>query len=235
MNRPAPLTPIGDLSKGFAALTLPKVTWVVLVSFVAAVGGGVLLFFLTRWLLTGFEIFTWAWANWLLDTFTGIALFFVVLLMFPVIVVTIAAMLLDYVVDAVEAKDYPHLPPTRPISNGFLVLYIIKFTGLLLLVNILVLPLYLLLPGLNFVISWCVNGWLIGREYFDLVAMRRLTGRQMATLRRRHGGRLFRRGFVTAILMTVPILNLLMPVVAAASFTHTFHGLPDPESDTQSN
>ena len=40
-----------------------------------------------------------------------------------------------------------------------------------------------------------------------------------------NGGRVFRSGFVIAMLMTVPILNLIMPVVAAAYMTHVYHAL----------
>ena len=101
----------------------------------------------------------------------------------------------------------------------------LRFTGLLLLLNLLVLPLYLLLPGLNFPISWTLNGYLAGREYFDLVAMRRLGKEDRDALRRAHGGRIFRSGFAIALLMTVPVLNLVMPVVAAAYMTHVFHGI----------
>lgn len=216
----------GALMRGFAALRLPKIGWIVFTTLGLSVVGAVLLFYLLQWLLTGFDFFTWGWANWLLDTFTGMVLFFVLLLMFPALVMIVASMLLDYVVDAVEEAEYPGLPPKREVSFGYIALYILQFTAIIILVNLLVLPFYLLLPGLNFLISWTINGWLIGREYYDLVAMRRLTHRQMAALRGRHGGALFRNGFVSALLMTVPFLNLLMPVVAAAAFTHVFHALP---------
>jgi CysZ protein len=221
-------TAAGALAKGFAALGNPSVLWVVVVSLVLTILGLVGLWKLTEWLLTGFEIFKWGWANWLVDTFTGVVIFFAVLLMFPAVLLIVTSMFLVYVVKAVEKQHYPHLPPARETTILQDLAYMLKFTVLIIVVNLLVLPLYLLLPGINFVISWTVNGYITGREYYDLVAMRRMVDADREAVRRRNGGKIFSAGFVMAILMTVPILNLLMPVVSAAYVTHVFHALWKP-------
>jgi CysZ protein len=95
-------------------------------------------------------------------------------------------------------------------------------------INLLVLPLYLLLPGINFLISWTVNGYITGLSYYDMVAMRRMLDPDRKAVRRRNSGKIFGAGFVMAILMTIPFLNLLMPVVSAAYMTHVFHALWKP-------
>ncbi len=222
-------TAAGALGKGFAALGNPSVLWVIFVSLVLTLLGLVGLWKLMDWLLTGYSFFTWGWANWLLDNFTGIVLFFVVLLMFPAVLLIVTSMFLVYVVKAVEKQHYPHLPPPRDVPISEDLVYILKFTGLIIAVNLLVLPLYLLLPGINFLISWTINGYITGREYYDIVAMRRMGDRDRQAVRKRNGGKIFSAGFVMAILMTVPFLNLLMPVVSAAYMTHVFHALWKPE------
>ena len=215
----------GSLALAFRALLNPRIGWVVLVSILLTVAALAVLWAVMAWLLSGFEIFRWGWANWIVDTFTGLAIFFAVLLVAPAVVLMITGLFLSYVVAAVERRHYPHLPAARDIPIGEDIAGVLRFTGLLLLLNLLVLPFYLLLPVLNFPISWTLNGYLAGREYYDLVAMRRLEKSERTALRRANGGRVFRAGFVIAMLMTVPVLNLVMPVVAAAYMTHIFPGI----------
>lgn len=218
----------GALGKGFAALGNPTVLWVIFISLALAIVGAFGLWKLLEWLLTGFEFFKWGWANWLVDTFTGLALFFLVLLMFPAIILIVASIFLIYVVKAVEKQHYPHLPPPRETTILQDIAYMLKFTVLIVVINLLVLPLYLLLPGINFLISWTVNGYITGLSYYDMVAMRRMLDPDRKAVRRRNSGKIFGAGFVMAILMTIPFLNLLMPVVSAAYMTHVFHALWKP-------
>lgn len=214
------------LARAFGALTDPGVFWIVVVCFVLTLLSLWGLWELVTWLVTGWKFFNWGWVNWLVDTFTQLVIFFVVLLMFPAVLVIITSMFLDPIVKAVEKRHYPDLPEARSQPIGELIAYIAKFTLWIIAINLLVLPLYLMFPAINFLIAWVVNGYLIGREYYELVAMRRLAPQGMKALRQEHGGVVFRGGFLMAVLFTVPILNLIMPVVSAAYMTHVFHKLP---------
>jgi uncharacterized protein involved in cysteine biosynthesis len=98
--------------------------------------------------------------------------------------------------------------------------------GLTILLNLLVLPVYLFVPGLNFFVFLGLNGYLFGREYFEVVALRRLEPDAARTLRRRFAGRVFLAGAAIAGLFAVPFVNLLAPVVATAFMLHFFEGLP---------
>src|SRR3546814_2292255 len=83
--------------------------------------------------------------------------------------------------------------------------------------NLLALPLYLLLlflPPLNIVLFYMLNGYLISREYYELVALRRMTPDASRRLRRAHRGRLMTAGFVLVFVMTIPIVNLVTPLLA---------------------
>lgn len=215
----------GSLARAFGDLLNPRISRIVLASILLTVAALAVLWTVMAWLLTGFEFFRWGWANWIVDTFTGLAIFFAALLVAPAVLLMITGFFLSYVVAAVERRHYPHLPAARDIPIAEDIAGVLRFTGLLLLLNLLVLPLYLLLPGINFLVSWTLNGYLAGREYYDLVAMRRLAKDERTALRRANGGRVFRAGFAIAMLMTVPVLNLVMPVVAAAYMTHVFHAI----------
>ena len=89
----------------------------------------------------------------------------------------------------------------------------LKFFGVMLLVNVIALAL-LLVPGVNLVVFYIANGYLLGREYFQLAAMRFRDEAQAAELRRRHAIAIFLGGLVIAVMVSIPILNLATPVFA---------------------
>lgn len=216
----------GALARGFQALSYPKCLGIMLLSAFLTLLLAVGLWYLLHWALFDWRFFNWGWVNWLLRNFGAVALFFLMLLLFPALLAIVVSCFFDAIINEVERRNYPDLPPKRVQPPGELIAYIVKFTLLILAMNIAVLPLYLLLPGINFLIAWVANGYIFGREYYEAVAMRRLDPRAMHALRHEGGGRVFRAGFLLAMLKTVPFLNLVMPVVGCAYLTHMFHAMP---------
>jgi uncharacterized protein involved in cysteine biosynthesis len=90
-------------------------------------------------------------------------------------------------------------------------------------VNLLALLSYLVLAPLAPLIFWTVNGVLLGREYAQMVALRRLPRVEANAFRRRNRLRIWAMGVVMAVPLTIPVVNLLVPVIAAAAFTHLYH------------
>jgi CysZ protein len=82
-----------------------------------------------------------------------------------------------------------------------------------------------LLPGANVILYLALNGYLLGREYFEQVASRRLDWRSVARLRRSAPARLWWAGVWIAALLAVPVLNLVAPVIATCFMVHLFEGL----------
>jgi len=134
-------------------------------------------------------------------------------------------MFLDNVADAVEAEHYPHLPPASHVPFGDALRDTVNFMGVLIGVNILALALYVFFAPLAPLIFWTVNGFLLGREYFTLAAIRRVGRAQAKRLRRRHMVTIWAAGVLMAIPLSVPVLNLIIPIMGAATFTHLFHQL----------
>jgi uncharacterized protein involved in cysteine biosynthesis len=221
-----PLRSAGALARGFAALTYPRCLVAMAASAALSIVLAVGLWFLLRWALFDWQFFNWAWANWLIRQFGGVALFVLMVLLMPALLAVVVSIFFDTIIGAVERRHYPDLPPPRRQSVVEIGLYTLRLTALIVVANVIALPFYLLLPGINFLIAWSLNGYLFGREYFEALAMRRLAPRQMRQMRLSYSGRLFRAGVIVALLKTVPLLNLLMPVVACAYFTHLFYALP---------
>ena len=97
--------------------------------------------------------------------------------------------------------------------------------GVLVGANILALVLYALFAPAAVFIFWGVNGFLLGREYFTLAAIRRVGRTEAKRLRGKHGLTIWAAGVLMAIPLSVPLLNLVIPILGAATFTHLFHQL----------
>lgn len=153
-------------------------------------------------------------------------LFFVlsVFLMMPV-ASAITSMFLDEVAAAVEDRHYPHLPPARTVPFGDALVDTLNFLGVLIGANIMALILYLFFAPLAPFIFWGLNGFLLGREYFTLAAMRRVGRAEAKELRRAHTGTIWLAGTLMAIPLSIPLVNLLIPIIGAATFTHLYHKL----------
>ena len=147
-----------------------------------------------------------------------------VVLMVPV-AVAMTALFLDEVAAAVEARHYPALPPVpgTPFAEGLMEAGAIL--GLALALNLLALLLMPIAGPLGPPILWAVNGALIGREYFMQVAQRRMSRAEARALRRRHRLQIWASGTLMSAALMVPVVNLAVPVLGAASFTHTLHRL----------
>jgi CysZ protein len=95
----------------------------------------------------------------------------------------------------------------------------LKFFGVVIAGNIVAL-LLLLVPGVNIAAFFVVNGYLLGREFFEFAAMRHRPEADAKALRRRHTGTVFLAGLLIAAFISVPLLNLLAPLFAAAMMVH---------------
>lgn len=157
----------------------------------------------------------------LLGSLAALALAWVI---YPAMTMLVLGFFLDRVVAAVERRHYPRLGAARRIGIGESVLSALRIVALTLLVNIIVLPFYLI-PVINLFIYYGLNGYLVGREYFELVALRRLEGAAARAMWRWHRGQLVLAGVVIVILLSLPFINLVAPVVAAAFMLHVFEGL----------
>jgi uncharacterized protein involved in cysteine biosynthesis len=130
---------------------------------------------------------------------------------------------LDEVADAVEERHYPELGPAPRIGLAESLKESLTFLGVLIAANLAALLLYFT-PLAPFVF-YGLNGFLLGREYFRMIAVRR-AGREGARAAfRRHLPTIWATGALMAVPLTVPIMNLAVPVIGVAAFTHLYHRL----------
>jgi len=178
--------------------------------------------------IPSFELFDRTWDfDFVADVAGALAAFVLLGLMFPALLILIVGFFLEDVAQVVEDRHYPALGRGRDQSVPEMIVLMAKFAALSIVLNLLALPLFLLLiflPPLNLFVFYAVNGYLLGREYYELVAHRRLDPTAALRLRRAYGGHLFVAGVVIAVMMSVPGLNLIVPVIATAAMVHLVHG-----------
>lgn len=168
--------------------------------------------------------------GWLNEVLSGASLFGMAILSIILMVPVASAfvgMFLDEIVDAVEVRHYPHLPDAG--DPGILGGLADAARGIVVLVvaNILALAVYVLVPPLAPVIFVVMNGYLLGREYFQMIALRRQTAADAKRLRRRNIVTIWIAGILMVIPLTIPVLNLVIPILGVASFTHLYHRAAD--------
>ena len=156
------------------------------------------------YLLAHTALFETGWLEWVTDTLGYVATLLLTWFLFPGVVSAAVGVFLETVARAVEARHYAHLTPPPGLPPGQSVLAALRFLAVLVAVNVILLPFLLIAPVFPFVF-YAANGYLLGRGYFELVALRRVGAEEARALRRANRGRLFAFGAVTAFLLTVPV------------------------------
>lgn len=169
-------------------------------------------------LLPGFP----SWAGWLTlmaAILAGIGLAVGLALLVSPVTALVAGIFLDDIADVVERTDYPQDPPGRALPALTAFVLALKFLGVVILGNLVALVL-LLVPGINIAAFFLVNGYLLGREFFEFAAMRFRPEAEARAMRRRNAMTVFLAGLVIAGFLALPLVNLLTPLFAAAMMVH---------------
>ncbi len=215
------------LFRAVLQLTDPVVRRVIWISLVATVAGFTGLAAGVSALLHLIHLTGIDWLDWTVDVLGGAGTLGLSYLLFPAIVPAVSSLFLDDVVMAVERRHYPGRASSTAQPLGETILAALRFLAVTVALNLLVLPLYLI-PGANLALFLALNGYLLGRQYYEQVAGRHFGLAALTALRRKHRTRLFLAGVVICGLAAVPVVNLLAPVLATAFMVHIFQRLPIP-------
>lgn len=181
----------------------------------------VFIFYLWPW-LAGFFPTMPDWAGWMvfvMGLFASVGLALVLALLLAPVTALIAGLFLDDVAEVVEKRDYPADSPGTAMPIFDAIVQSVQFLGVVILGNLAALIL-LFVPGVNIAAFFLVNGYLLGREFFEFAAMRLRPRREALDFRRKHSTTVFLAGLVIAAFLAVPILNLLTPLFAAGLMVH---------------
>lgn len=161
--------------------------------------------------------------GWLAALEYGLGLVLLVGLTWLLFVAVENAILLSYgdqVIAAVERRHYPGLPPAGTVGFRDGLASGLRLAAISVVGNLLALPLYLLIPVANLVFFLALNGYLLGRAYFDAVALRRMDDRAARALWRECRWGCTALGAGAAALAAIPLVNLVVPMIGLAASVH---------------
>lgn len=197
----------------------PRFRGVLLRSVALTVALLIALWALITWVVAHYLATPWPWLDTAIDVLSGIGLLIGLGFLVAPVTALVAGFFLDDIADAVEREHYPAEPPGRPQPLLGSVASSIRFMGVVLLVNLVALPLVLLL-GFGFVIFLVANAYLLGREFFELAALRHHEPDQVRILRQRNSATVFGAGLLIAAFVAIPVVNLAAPLFATALMVH---------------
>ena len=172
-----------------------------------------------QWLAGASIALPHAWLDGGLTILASLGLFLIAIYFVPAATSLVAGLFLDDIARRVEVHHYGPEAEGKAMDLLPAMVTSVQFTLVVIIMNLVALVL-LLVPGINAIIFLLVNGYLLGREYFELAVLRHVGKQEARRLRQRHGFTLFLLGLAVAGYLAIPLLNLTAPLFATAVMVH---------------
>jgi len=161
----------------------------------------------------------WSALAWILSVMAGLGIITGALFLMPAVTAFVGSFFVDEIADVVERDYYPAEPAGRALLFMRALVEGLKVAALALLVYLCALP-FVLFAGLGIVILYLANSYLLGREYFELAAMRFRPPHEAKAMRKSNSVYLFLAGMFIAAFVSIPVVNLATPIFAMAFMVH---------------
>lgn len=188
----------------------PRIRTLLFKAGIGAAGIMVLVWIGAGWALVQTTAFDTPWIEAVIDILGGAAAIVLTAMLFPAFAGVGVSLIQENIAQAIERNG---TPPDQPTSTLAAMGLAIRFLVVSLGVNFLVL-LALFIPPVFPFVFYGANGYLLGREYFEMAAMRRLDRDGVMALKLANRGRIFLLGIAIAFAHTLPVINLAAPVFA---------------------
>ncbi|MCC6777236.1 MAG: sulfate transporter family protein [Hyphomicrobiales bacterium] len=157
--------------------------------------------------------------TWILSVAAGLGIVLGSIFLMPAITALVGSFFVDEIALEVERTYYPGEPPGAPLPLVPAVMQGVQAAILAVLVYLLAVP-FLLVAGLGIVIFFLAAAFLLGREYFELAAMRFHPIAEAKALRKANQATVFTAGLLIAAFVSIPIINLATPLFGMAFMVH---------------
>jgi CysZ protein len=169
--------------------------------------------------------------SWILSIAAGLGVVVGAIFLMPAITSLVASVFVDDVADIVEREHYPAERVGVALPFGLAITEGGKTALLTIAVYLVALP-FVFFAGIGFVVFFIATAWLLGREYFELAAMRFHSVGEAKALRRAHHATVYTAGLFIAGFVSIPILNLATPLFGTALMVHVHKRLAPPTKPT---
>jgi len=156
---------------------------------------------------------------WIISFAASLGIIFGAVFLMPAVTSFVGSFFVDEIAEQVERTYYPADPPGHAVPLPGALWEGTKTALLSILVYLVCVP-FLLVAGLGAVVFFFATAFLLGREYFELAAMRFHPPEQAKALRRVHAATVFGAGVLIAMFVSIPIVNLATPLFATALMVH---------------
>jgi CysZ protein len=167
---------------------------------------------------------------WIVSIAAGFGIVFGAVFLMPAITSLVASVFVDEIADHVEREHYPAERPGTALSFGLAMTEGLKTALLTILVYLIALP-FVFLAGAGFIAFFVATAWLLGREYFELAAMRFRPPTEAKAMRKQNAATIFAAGLVIAAFVSIPIVNLATPLFGMAFMVHLHKRLSGPRQE----
>ena len=155
------------------------------------------------------------WLSTTISILVGLGLFAGLVLLAAPTTSLVASFFIDEIAGIVEREVDPSGAPGKPAPVLESALYALRFAALSLIVTLFAIVL-LFIPGIGFAAWIGANAYLLGREYFELAAMRFRPLAEARAMRRHFSAPVYIAGLFIAGFVAIPLLNLFTPLFATA-------------------
>jgi CysZ protein len=156
---------------------------------------------------------------WLLSFAAGLGIVVGSVMLMPAVTAVVGSFFADRIGDEVERAFYPADPPGKALPL-WLALWEGSKTALFAVLIYLVAAPLILFAGFGAVIFFLATAYILGREYFELAAMRFRPPVEAKLLRRRNAALVYVGGLFITAFVSIPIVNLATPIFAMALMVH---------------
>ncbi len=160
----------------------------------------------------------------------AVGIVFGAVLLMPAVTSLVASIFVDEVADHVEREYYPADEPGKALPFTLAMVEGSKTALLTILVYVIALP-FVLFAGAGFLVFFIATAWLLGREYFELAAMRFRSPEEAKAMRRQNAPTIFTAGLVIAAFVSIPVVNLATPLFGMAFMVHMHKRLSGPRRE----
>ncbi len=167
---------------------------------------------------------------WIISIAAGLGVVLGGIFLMPAITSLVASVFVDDVADHVEREHYPAELPGTALPLGVAIPEGVKTALLTILVYLIALP-FVFVAGAGFIAFFIATAWLLGREYFELAAMRFRSPAEAKAMRKENAAIVFTAGLIIAAFVSIPIVNLATPLFGMAFMVHMHKRLSGPRPE----
>jgi CysZ protein len=165
--------------------------------------------------------------SWIVSILAGVGVVMGAVFLTPAITSLVASFFVDDIAEHIERESYPAERTGTALPVSVAMIEGIKAALLTILVYLIALP-FVVLAGLGFLAFFIATAWLLGRQYFELAAMRFRAPAEAKAMRRQHAAAIFTAGLFIAAFVSIPVVNLATPLFGMAFMVHIHKRLSGP-------